>query len=66
MLIKLPDTQSAVEEQTATTSEIGRNVNDAAKGSAEINQNIVGVAQAAENTSGAVFIPAFVSVLIWL
>jgi methyl-accepting chemotaxis protein len=45
---------SAVEEQTATTSEIGRNVNDAAKGSAEINQNIVGVAQAAENTSGGV------------
>jgi methyl-accepting chemotaxis protein len=45
---------SAVEEQTATTSEIGRNVNDAAKGSAEINQNIVGVAKAAEDTSGGV------------
>lgn len=42
---------SAVEEQTATTSEIGRNVHDAATGSAEINQNIAGVAQAAENTS---------------
>jgi methyl-accepting chemotaxis protein len=45
---------SAVEEQTATTAEIGRNVNDAAKGSAEINQNISGVAQAAENTSAGV------------
>ena len=45
---------SAVEEQTATTSEIGRNVHDAATGSAEINQNIAGVAQAAENTSGGV------------
>lgn len=45
---------SAVEEQTATTAEIGRNVNDAAQGSAEINQNIVGVAQAAKDTSGGV------------
>ena len=45
---------SAVEEQTATTSEIGRNVNEAAKGSSEINQNIAGVAQAAENTSAGV------------
>ncbi len=45
---------SAVEEQTATTSEIGRNVGEAAKGSSEINQNISGVAQAAENTSQGV------------
>jgi methyl-accepting chemotaxis protein len=37
----------AVEEQTATTSEIGRNVGEAAKGSSEIAQNITGVAQAA-------------------
>jgi methyl-accepting chemotaxis protein len=45
---------SAVEEQTATTAEIGRNVGEAAKGSSEINQNIAGVAQAADNTSQGV------------
>ncbi len=45
---------SAVEEQTATTNEIGRNVTDAAKGTSEIAQNIGLVAQAAEQTtSGA-------------
>ncbi len=42
---------SAVEEQTATTNEIGRNVAEAAKGSSEIAQNITGVAQAAQNTT---------------
>ena len=42
---------SAVEEQTATTSEIGRNVSEAAKGSSEIAQNIMGVAQAARSTT---------------
>ena len=42
---------SAVEEQTATTAEIGRNVNEAAKGSTEITENINGVAQAAKDTS---------------
>ncbi len=42
---------SAVEEQTATTNEIGRNVTEAAKGSSEIAQNITGVAQAARSTS---------------
>jgi len=42
---------SAVEEQTATTNEIVRNVSQAAKGSQEISQNIVGVAQAADNTT---------------
>ncbi len=42
---------SAVEEQTATTAEIGRNVNEAAKGTAEIAQNITGVAQAAQSTT---------------
>jgi len=42
---------SAVEEQTATTNEIGRNVTEAAKGSGEIAQNITGVASAAESTS---------------
>jgi methyl-accepting chemotaxis protein len=42
---------SAVEEQTATTGEIGRNVAEAAKGSSEIAQNVVGVAQAARGTT---------------
>ena len=42
---------SAVEEQTATTNEIGRNVSEAAKGSVEIAQNIAGVAQAARSTT---------------
>ncbi len=36
---------SAVEEQTATTNEITRNVSDAARGSSEIAQNIVTVAR---------------------
>ncbi|HEX8325412.1 MAG TPA: methyl-accepting chemotaxis protein, partial [Tepidisphaeraceae bacterium] len=43
---------SAVEEQTATTSEMGRNIGEASKGSTEIAQNITGVAQAAQSTSG--------------
>jgi len=42
---------SAVEEQTATTGEISRNVAEAAKGSNEIAQNITGVAQAARSTT---------------
>jgi methyl-accepting chemotaxis protein len=42
---------SAVEEQTATTNEISRNVSDAARGSGEIAQNITGVARAAQGTS---------------
>jgi methyl-accepting chemotaxis protein len=42
---------SAVEEQTATTGEISRNVSEAAKGSNEIAQNITGVAQAARSTT---------------
>jgi methyl-accepting chemotaxis protein len=42
---------SSVEEQTATTNEIGRNVFEAAKGTGEIAQNIHSVAIAAENTS---------------
>lgn len=45
---------SAVEEQTATTSEIGRNVGEAAKGTGDIAKNITGVALAArETTTGA-------------
>jgi methyl-accepting chemotaxis protein len=42
---------SAVEEQTATTNEMSRNVSDAARGSGEIAQNITGVARAAQGTS---------------
>ncbi len=42
---------SAVEEQTATTNEISRNVAESSKGSAEIAQNITSVAQAARSTS---------------
>jgi methyl-accepting chemotaxis protein len=42
---------SAVEEQTATTGEISRNVAEAALGSNEIAQNITGVAQAARSTT---------------
>lgn len=42
---------SAVEEQTATTNEISRNVSEAAAGGSEIARNIVGVAGAAQETS---------------
>jgi methyl-accepting chemotaxis protein len=42
---------SAVEEQTVTTTEIGRNVQEAAKGAGEIANNIAGVATAAKTTS---------------
>jgi methyl-accepting chemotaxis protein len=42
---------TAVEEQSATTNEMTRNVADAAKGSEQITQNIAGVAQAAQGTS---------------
>jgi methyl-accepting chemotaxis protein len=42
---------SAVEEQTATTAEIARNVTDAARGSGEIAQNITAVAEVARGTA---------------
>jgi methyl-accepting chemotaxis protein len=42
---------SAVEEQTATTNEISRNVAEGARGSAEIARNITGVAAAAQDTT---------------
>jgi methyl-accepting chemotaxis protein len=46
---------SAVEEQTATTNEMSRNVTEGAKGTEDIAKNITGVAQAAQDTSaGAV------------
>jgi len=45
---------SAVEEQTATTNEMSRNVAQAAHGSTEIAENIVAVATAAQVTSSGV------------
>jgi len=45
---------SAVEEQTATTNEMSRNVAEASTGSGEIATNISGVAAAAETTTQAV------------
>jgi methyl-accepting chemotaxis protein len=42
---------SAVEEQTATTNEIGRSVTDAAHGASEIASNVSGVAYAAQETA---------------
>ena len=42
---------TAVEEQTATAGEIGRNISEAAVGSSEIARNIAGVASAARSTS---------------
>jgi methyl-accepting chemotaxis protein len=43
---------SAVEEQTATTKEIARNVTEAAIGESQVTENIAAVAQAAKSTSG--------------
>ncbi len=46
---------SAVEEQSATTNEISRNLAEAAKGAIDITKNIGGVAEAARSTTaGAV------------
>ncbi len=42
---------TAVEEQSATTNEMTRNVGDAVKGSQEITHNKAGVAEAARGTS---------------
>jgi methyl-accepting chemotaxis protein len=42
---------SAVEEQTSTTSEISRNLSEAAVGSAQIAQNMTQVAHAAQSTA---------------
>jgi len=41
---------AAVEEQSATTSEMTRNSREAANGASDISANIIGVAQAAEGT----------------
>ncbi len=42
---------TAVEQQTATTNEIGRNVAEAARASAGIAETVTGVAQAAQSTT---------------
>jgi methyl-accepting chemotaxis protein len=42
---------SAVEEQTATTNEIGRNITEAARGAAEIARNVSSVAEAAQSAA---------------
>jgi methyl-accepting chemotaxis protein len=44
----------AVEEQTATTNEMSRNVSHAARAAGEIADNIGGVARAAESTAASV------------
>ena len=44
---------SAVEEQTATTSEMSRSVQEAAGGTSEIATNIIGVSTAADSTTQA-------------
>lgn len=58
IIAEIDDTQTtiatAVEEQTATTAEIGRSLGEAVKGAAEIAMSIMEVAQAADSTtSGA-------------
>jgi methyl-accepting chemotaxis protein len=45
---------SAVEEQTATTNEMSRNINQAAASSAEIATNIADIAEAAQATTSGV------------
>ncbi|SFQ02887.1 Methyl-accepting chemotaxis protein (MCP) signalling domain-containing protein, partial [Geodermatophilus dictyosporus] len=44
---------SAVEEQTATTNEMSRSVQEAAHGSGQIADNISGVSGAADSTTQA-------------
>ncbi|GAB2868708.1 methyl-accepting chemotaxis protein [Nocardioides pacificus] len=55
IIASINDTQttiaSAVEEQTATTNEMGRNVSEAATGASQIAANITSVAQTASDTS---------------
>ena len=57
IIAQINDTQatiaSAVEQQTATTKEMGRNVSEAATGSNDIAQNITGVARSASDTTAA-------------
>ncbi|MFZ5848805.1 MAG: methyl-accepting chemotaxis protein [Actinomycetota bacterium] len=57
IIARINDTQntiaSAVEEQTATTNEMSRNVAEAATGSSDIAQNVTGVARTANDTTAA-------------
>jgi methyl-accepting chemotaxis protein len=57
IIAQINDTQStiasAVEEQTATTNEMGRNVSEAATGSSDIAENITGVARSASETTAS-------------
>ena len=57
IIAKINDLQNsnagAVEEQSATTNEMGRNVSDASRSSNEIAENIANVAQSAEGTTKA-------------
>ena len=57
IIAQINDTQatiaSAVEEQTATTNEMGRNIAEAATGSTDIATNITGVARSAADTTTA-------------
>lgn len=57
IIAQINDTQmtiaSAVEEQTATTNEMSRNVAEAATGSTDIARNITGVAKSATDTGAA-------------
>ena len=50
---RLTTIASAVEEQTATTSEMSRSVQEAANGTGEIATNITGVSAAADSTTQA-------------
>jgi methyl-accepting chemotaxis protein len=55
VIVQINDIQntiaSAVEEQSATTNEISRNLAEAARGSTEITKNVTGVAEAARTTT---------------
>jgi methyl-accepting chemotaxis protein len=55
IIVQINDIQTviaaAVEEQAATTSEIGRSVSEAASGSDDIARNITGVAETARSTT---------------
>jgi methyl-accepting chemotaxis protein len=57
IIARINDTQttiaSAVEEQTATTNEMSRNVAEAASGSTDIAENITNVARSANDTRAA-------------
>ena len=45
---------SSVEEQTAVTAEIGRNIAESVRGGEEISRSITAVAKAAESTAHGV------------